>query len=398
MTIFRGFLWVVLVKIPRRPFHQLPRQRFVVGVFAAQVVGENLVEAVELADFDAAHEGTVAPGFSFGNELESVGEQLAQAEVAEFEGLFRADVVENQREHRIAGIVFRNEFFQTCLDFCNGKFVAAVHFPFKPGARRDGLEGDGEVGVVTFTKLIKFRKRVRFRKRQLEKPFFRADFRVAQALGAAGIPGVGVQVYFLKIVPMTERDVLKISEFGFIFRRKHLLAVLFHEEFFAQRGVQHQDVELARDGFEALQFLVQNPIVVDVRNAVYDRAVELEFFPSLAKNRIDAVEVAQRPQDGAVVNRLRRLVVAGNDEDGDFGVAKPFELFEAEGECPVGGAWAVEKIAAVDDYVRFFGQNPRHHALESVVHILFAGVDAFGVHAVEGLKAEVGVGEMEERH
>ena len=131
---------------------------------------------------------------------------------------------------------------------------------------------------------------------------------------------------------------------------------------------------------------------------MHDRAVELEFFPRLAKNRVHAVEVAQRPQDGAVVNRLWCFVVASDDDDGDFGVAEAFELFEAESERPIRGAGAVEKIAGVDDHVRFYFQNSRHHALESVVYVLLAGVDALGGHMVEGLEAEVGVGAVDDCH
>ena len=64
---------LLLVKIPLRSFYQLSRQRLISRVFAAQIIGKNLVEAVELAQFGAAHKGAVTPGFSFGDQLEGVG-------------------------------------------------------------------------------------------------------------------------------------------------------------------------------------------------------------------------------------------------------------------------------------------------------------------------------------
>jgi hypothetical protein len=58
----------------------------------------------------------------------------------------------------------------------------------------------------------------------------------------------------------------------------------------------------------------------------------------------------------------------------------------------------VEKIAAVDNHVGPKRQNALHHALERVVHVLLAGVHAGVGHAVEGLEAEVGVGEVKDAH
>ena len=69
-------------KIPPCFFHQLLRQHCIVRVFAPNIITENLVEAIELTGFYIVYKGAVAKGFALGDELETVGEHLTEAEVA----------------------------------------------------------------------------------------------------------------------------------------------------------------------------------------------------------------------------------------------------------------------------------------------------------------------------
>jgi hypothetical protein len=91
-------------------------------------------------------------------------------------------------------------------------------------------------------------------------------------------------------------------------------------------------------------------------------------------------------------------VVAGDHIERDTGVAQAAELFQSLRERAVAGRGAVEKIAGMDHGVGSEFQRPVDYVGEGVVHVLFARINALVVYDVEGVKSQVGIGEVEQAH
>ena len=207
-----------------------------------------------------------------------------------------------------------------------------------------------------------------------------------------------MQVYLLVIVPMPKGYVLETLQFFFKFGRKNLFAVLLHEVTFAQGSVQHKDVEPPGIGLQPFELLEQLPVVVDVGKRMNGHVPESPFFPNIAEGGVHAGHRAQGAQDGTGVHRFGCFVVAGNNHRRYVQVAQPAQLFQTKGEGAVARTGAVEKIARMNHQIGFFCTNPINNPFKSIVHILFAGIDAVVIDVVVGLKTEVGIGKMDDVH
>ena len=128
---------------------------------------------------------------------------------------------------------------------------------------------------------------------------------------------------------------------------------------------------------------------------MYGHITQCNVLILIAKKRIHAIDGSQGAQDGAVVNRFGRFVVACYDYQWYARSGEPAQLFQPEGKRPVGRAGPVEKVAGMDDCFRLEFQNPIDYPFKGVIYILLAGIDAIAADPVVCLITQVGVGKMD---
>jgi hypothetical protein len=111
-------------------------------------------------------------------------------------------------------------------------------------------------------------------------------------------------------------------------------------------------------------------------------------------------ELLEQPEDGAGLDRPRRVVVARDEHDRRPGqrLAQPLQLTEGENDGGVGGAHRVKEIARDEDQIRTRGDDPVHGEPEGAGHVGFALVDAGRSLAVVLARPEVGVGKVSHFH
>ena len=131
---------------------------------------------------------------------------------------------------------------------------------------------------------------------------------------------------------------------------------------------------------------------VDEDRADRDRA-------RLAPHGMDS-EVLEDLEDAAARQIARGLVVAGDHDSRDPGIAQPPEPIQRLGQCAGGGPRGVEQVARVEDGIDVALDSEVDRTVPRLVDVALALVepaDGVRTHA-DLMEAEVGVGEVDDLH